>query len=133
MLIDSVTIEYDRNCKKLKEYIDGINHRIYKKEEREVSKYTLDTSWIVWKKLQHLCNSVGVLTVPSACLGSDDNFMYTWSNSEHYMECEVFGNGAIEFFYRNDSNGETWGEDVYLDRGFEEILEKISLFCMKNI
>lgn len=133
MSIDNRKTEYYCNCKKLREYIDRINDRIDVKEERNVSKDTLDIALTVWEKLRHLCESVGVLSIPSACVGSDDNFMYTWSNSVHYMECEIFGSGEIEFFYRNKNNGEVWGKDVCLNRGFEEIFDKAVLFCMHNL
>ncbi len=53
----------------------------------------LDTAWQTWDKLKEYFSSKGLsLEVPDACPGESDNFMYTWSKREHYLECEIFGN-----------------------------------------
>jgi hypothetical protein len=69
------------------------------------------------------------IEVPDACPGRRDNFMYTWSKEEHYLECEIFGSGEIEFFYRNRETGKNWGEDTTIAQVLSPvILEKVKLF-----
>ena len=99
--------------------------------EVEFSEKVIELSWSVWEALKsQLLEVKGLhLEVPDACPGSRDNFMYTWSKAEHYFECEIFGTGEIEFFYRNRNNGQVWGEDTTLEQAFStDILDKASLF-----
>lgn len=88
-----------------------------------------------WKLFDYFNFNNETLEVPDACPGLRDNFVYTWSKSEHYLECEIFGSGEIEFFYRNRNTGEVWGEDYHInDHGFpdsvydEILLDKLSYF-----
>lgn len=91
-----------------------------------------DKAQLIWDKLSDYFISIGkTLEIPDACPGETDVFMLTWDNSKHYLECKVFWNGAVEFFYRNKSNNEVWGEDTTFEQDFsKEILEKVSLFTL---
>lgn len=69
------------------------------------------------------------LEVPDACPGESNDFMFLWKKGEHHLECEIFGDGAVEFFYRNRSTDETWGEDITLESKLTpEIMKKLMLF-----
>jgi len=70
-----------------------------------------------------------LLQPPDACPGESDNLMFVWNKGEHYLECEVFGNGAVEFFYRNRLTDERWGEDITLESKLTPaIIKKLMLF-----
>lgn len=75
-----------------------------------------------------------ILEVPDCCpnTGSQGEFhiMFTWTKDEHYLECEIFNNGDIEFFYRNRiMPSEGWGEDYTIGQTFsEDLIDKLSLF-----
>ncbi|MEH1786503.1 MAG: hypothetical protein V7L23_13190 [Nostoc sp.] len=91
----------------------------------------LDAAWQTWEKLKEYFSSKGLsLEVPDACPGQSNNFMFAWSKGEHYLECEVFGNKKIEFFYQNRNTSEVWGEDTTLEQKFSAAaLEKVKLFA----
>ena len=114
----------------LRVYLDSLKNEARVTGETEFSERILNLSWSVWERLTSLFQARGQwLEVPDACPGSKNNFMYTWSKSEHYLECEIFGTGEIEFFYRNRNTGEVWGDDTTLDQRFSrDILDKASLF-----
>ena len=114
----------------LRVYLDSLKNEARVTGETEFSERVLNLSWSVWERLTSLFQARGQwLEVPDACPGSKNNFMYTWSKSEHYLECEIFGTGEIEFFYRNRNTGEVWGDDTTLEQGFSgDILDKASLF-----
>jgi hypothetical protein len=120
---------------KLQEYLDLLRDEIRITGEVEFSENILDLAWLVWKKLrEHFMKNKLCLEVPDACPGQKDNFMYTWSEGEHYLECEIFGNGEIEFFYRNRKNGRNWAEDTTLKQPFSKaILEKVELFTQSLV
>jgi len=90
----------------------------------------LDNSSQVLKTLNsHFRRDHLFLEVPDACPGESDNFMFVWNKGEHYLECEIFGNGAVEFFYKNRSSDEVWGEDTTVDEKLTSaILKKLILF-----
>jgi len=75
-----------------------------------------------------------VLEIPDCCPSEsnegDFHIMFAWDKNEYYLECELFSNGAIEFFYMNRINKEDWGEDYdNLDQSISnELIEKLSLF-----
>lgn len=121
----------NRKQRQLRLYLDSLYNEAKSTGEAEFSSYTLDLSWQVWIKLRNyfLSNNL-CLEVPDACPGSKDNFMFTWSNSEHYLECEIFGNQEVELFYRNRNNEEVWGEDTKTTLEFSpSILDKVKLFA----
>lgn len=74
-----------------------------------------------------------VLEIPDCCPSEsnegDFHIILTWDKDEHYLECEIFNNGDIEFFYRNRFTKQDWGEDTTLTQPLsEEVIEKLSLF-----
>lgn len=125
-----VSNHQQQGCLKLRVYLDSLKNEIKEAGEAKFSERVINLSWSVWEALKSQFEAKGLcLEVPDACPGSRDNFMYAWSKHEHYLECEIFGNGEIEFFYRNRNSGEVWGEDTTLEQGFStDILDKASLF-----
>jgi hypothetical protein len=116
----------------IKSYVELLKKEVKNNTNAGFTEQVLDLSYIVWQKLKNLFEETKGLTleVPSACPGSKDNFMYTWSKAEHYLECEIFGLGAIEFFYRNRKTGENWGKDTTLEEGFsKDIRHYLTLFA----
>lgn len=129
-LSNNLPIHKKSEATKLRLYLDSLKNEVREARDANFSERVLNLSWSVWKALKSLFEATGrCLEVPDACPGSKDNFMYTWSESEHYLECEIFATGEIEFFYRNRKTGEVWGEDTTLEQGFStDILEKASFF-----
>lgn len=119
-----------KKIEELELYLNSLRNELRRTKNTNFSERVLDLSWLVWETLKTQFVVKGLyLEVPDACPGSRDNFMYTWSRSEHYLECEIFATGEVEFFYRNRSTGEVWGEDTTLEQGFStDILDKVSLF-----
>jgi hypothetical protein len=115
----------------LRDYLDSLQAEALSNSEAEFTIKVLDIAWQVWNKLKdHFQEKGKCLEVPDACPGSQDNFMYTWSKADHHFECEIFGSGEVEFFYRNRSTDEVWGEDITLEQGFSTtILEKTAIFA----
>ncbi|MDB9510190.1 hypothetical protein PN499_03065 [Kamptonema animale CS-326] len=125
------TNPHQQRSQGLRLYLDSLKNEVRVTGEVEFSEKLIDLSWSLWETLKsQLFEVKGLhLEVPDACPGSRDNFMYTWSKAEHYFECEIFGTGEIEFFYRNRNNGQVWGEDTTLEQAFStDILDKASLF-----
>lgn len=120
-----------KQCKdNLEFYIDSLRLEAKSTNESEFSVSVIDKSLHVWQELSKGFTQKGFwLEVPNACPGQNNDFMYTWSKDMHYLECEIFGNGAVEFFYRNRESGDIWGEDTTFERGFSAaIFEKVALF-----
>lgn len=90
----------------------------------------LDNARQVLKNLNsHFRQNHLFLEVPDACPGESDDFMFLWSKGEHHLECEIFGDGAVEFFYRNRATDEVWGEDITLESKLTPaIMKKLMLF-----
>lgn len=124
-----------QRCQKLQEYFDSLHDETRTTREAEFSENVLNIAWLVWNRLrEHFMKNKLCLEVPDACPGQEDNFMYTWSEGEHYLECEIFGSGEIEFFYRNRENGRNWAEDTTLKQPFSKaILEKVELFTQSLV
>lgn len=79
----------------------------------EILNISLDTL----SMLIDFINSKGLsLCIPDACPGENDDFMYVWLDNKHYLECEIFTNKVIEFFYRDRVNNNVWGIDIYLSK-----------------
>lgn len=119
-----------QRAQRLRLYLDSLKSEVKEEIDAGFTEGVLNLSWFVWEALKSFFEETGLcLEVPDACPGLRDNFMYTWSKSEHYLECEIFGSGEIEFFYRNRNTGEVWGEDTTLEQGFSaNILNKGSFF-----
>lgn len=115
----------------IKSYIDLLKNEVKNDIAAGFTEQVLDLSYSVWENLKKIFKETKglALEVPSACPGSKDNFMYTWSKAQHYLECEIFGSGEIEFFYRNRTTGENWGKDTTLEQGFSiDILRYLTMF-----
>ncbi|HEY9824766.1 MAG TPA: hypothetical protein V6D19_04910 [Stenomitos sp.] len=123
-------IKYRKEEDRLERFIESLKSEVTKSDDSCFTITVINYSWEVWKYLSKYFSDKDLcLEVPDACPGQDNNFMYTWSRGENYLECEIFGSGEIEFFYRNRKNNQVWGEDTTLEQGFStSILEKTSLF-----
>lgn len=121
----------EKRHQELQCYLNELRSEAELADEVEFTTSTLDITWNVWESLKKLFRSKGLcLEVPDACPGQRNNFMFTWSKADHYLECEVFSSGEVEFFYRNRNNGEVWGEDTTLEQGFSTtIFDKVALFA----
>lgn len=117
----------------LRLYLDSLYSEARSTGESEFTSLVIDIAWQVWERLRNYFLVNGLyLEVPDACPGKKDNFMYSWSRGEHYFECEIFGSGEVEFFYRNRNNSEVWGEDTTLEQEFSKaVLEKAALFSLE--
>ena len=120
----------EKRHQELRRYLSVLRCEAKSTGEVEFTILVIDAAWRVWEDLRKYFLSKGLcLEVPDACPGDTDNFMYTWSRAEHYLECEIFGSGEVEFFYRNRNSGEVWGEDATLEQGFSTtIFDKAALF-----
>jgi hypothetical protein len=129
-LIQSLVGE-SRKQQELESYMNSLRFEAESTHESEFTVFVINYSWQIWQELSKHFSEQGLcLEVPDACPGENDNFMYTWSKDEHYLECEIFGHGAVEFFYRNRKSGEIWGEDTALKYGFSmAIFKKAKLFA----
>lgn len=105
----------------LRKYLDAVGK----------SENIADYAWDVWQWVKCIFDDAGLcLEVPDASLGEAETLMYTWSKGEHYLECEIFSDKQIEFFYRNRDSGELWGEDTTLEHHISpEAVERLSLFA----
>jgi hypothetical protein len=98
--------------KPLKDYLDSLKAEFPDRAE------FLDYCWDVWDYLSgyFLLNKEKVLEVPDACIGDDYGFMYTWHKDNLYLECEVFEDKSICFFYKykNYLDSKAWdlGKDL---------------------
>ncbi|MGG6295236.1 hypothetical protein ACQ4M4_12675 [Leptolyngbya sp. AN02str] len=115
---------------RLRQFLKSWRAEAISNHEAEFTVGVIDLAWRVWVALREQFEARRLaLEVPSACPGSRDNFMYTWSNAEHYFECEIFGSGEVEFFYRNRRTEKVYGEDTTLEDGFSsDTIEKLALF-----
>lgn len=129
-LLLSYEQRYENQHQHLLGYLGELRVEAKSSGEVEFSVTVIDLAEKVWLSLKNHFRSQGkCLEVPDACPGSNDDFMYVWSKAEHYFECEIFGDGAVEFFYRNRSTGDNWGEDTTLEHGLSTtILAKAALF-----
>lgn len=71
-----------------------------------------------------------MLPVPDACPGPDGQLLFAWDEGDHHLELEIFPESASEFFYRNRSTDELWGEEYELHMPVTpSALNKLSLFA----
>jgi hypothetical protein len=110
---------------KLKDYLDSFTP--------SAGEDFMSYCWHIWTYCAgyFLVEKAQVLEVPDACIGEDNkSFMFTWERGEHYLECEIFIDRGIEFFYKNNKTNEMICEGGSLMGGFPNtILEKMSLFA----
>ena len=110
---------------KLKRYIDSLTQA-----QPEFSIEAANLAWSIWVSLKEIfLDKNQLLDVPNAAPGARDNFMLVWSEQQYYLECEVFADGKIEFFYHNRDTNESWGEDTRKKEFSAEIIEKVSIFA----
>jgi hypothetical protein len=111
--------------KHLRDYLDSLKVEFPDRAE------FLDYCWDVWDYISgyFLLNKEKVLEVPDACIGDASGFMYTWRKDNFYLECELFENGAIEFFYKHKNflNTETWRVSEDLPN---TIVIELARFCV---
>jgi hypothetical protein len=114
----------------LQYYLESLKSEAVESFESQFTLTVLDYSWQTWKILSdYFATKSLCLEVPDACPGQNNDFVYTWSRAEHYLECEIFDTGEVEFFYRNRNSAEVWGEETTLEQGFStSIIRKVSIF-----
>jgi hypothetical protein len=89
------------------------------------SAKTILSSLVIWTARYYQKQ----LLTPSASPGEDAALMFVWSKGEHYLECEMFVSGEVEFFYRNRRTRATWSEDVAVfNQISKQIMEKVAIF-----
>ena len=127
-LLKSFEEDNQQRHQRLLDYIQSLRSEVNTSGETGFTLSVLEKADQVWKNLRSVFSSKNkCLEVPDACPGYNDNFMYTWSKGEHYLECEIFGSGEVEFFYR--TNNDVWGEDIKIGQDFSTaIIEKVALF-----
>ncbi|MBW4426872.1 MAG: hypothetical protein KME50_21095 [Nostoc desertorum CM1-VF14] len=128
-LLESLEQDNQRRHQRLLDYIQSLRSEVVASTETEFTLSVLEKAEQTWENLRSVFLLKGqCLEVPDACPGCQDNLMYAWSKGEHYLECEIFGTGEVEFFYRN--NNETWGEDIKVGQEFSTaIIDKVALFA----
>jgi hypothetical protein len=94
----------------------------FTKIETKNNRELLDTALQVWKNLKFTNPD---LSEPNVVLGDRDNIMLTWSNAEHYLECEIFAQKQIEFFHRDKTINAVWGADVVFDKNKQYLTHAI--------
>ncbi len=93
----------------------------------ELSSETASLAWRTWNQLRKATSYA--LPVPDACPGPDNQLLYTWDNTEHHFEVEIFPEGTGEFFYRNRVSGQLWEAEYTVGQPVpQEIIDKLELF-----
>jgi hypothetical protein len=110
--------------KELLHYLDSLL-------DRGLNGQMINLAKAVWGRLRaytaHYCQKQ--LSTPSSSPGDDSCLMFVWSKGEHYLECEIFESGEVEFFYRNRRTRATWGEDMAACHQIsKQIMEKVAIF-----
>jgi hypothetical protein len=127
--------EHLKRNESLDHYMGSLRSEATSIHDSEFTIFLIDYSWKISQELSKIFSKRGsYLSVPDACPGQNNNFMYTWSKGKYYLECEIFGSGEVEFFYKNRETGDVWGEDTTLEEGFSSnILDKVALFVEVGI
>lgn len=128
-LLESYEKGNQQRHQELLDYIDSLRSEVLVSGETDFTVSVLEKALHVWEGLRAVFSSKNkCLEVPDAVKGDRDNFMYVWSRGKQHLECEIFGNGEVEFFYRGN-NDEIWGEDIKVGQEFSAtIIEKVALF-----
>jgi hypothetical protein len=121
--------KYELALHKWESYVNEL-YTEAKTEDAGFTTKVLDNARQVLQNLNsHFRRDHLFLEIPDACPGESDNFMFLWNKGEHHLECEIFGNGAVEFFYRNRSTNEVWGEDITIESKLTPaIMKRLMLF-----
>lgn len=111
-VLDNAMLVWDRLCKEVQ------NKSTYLSYYRQTTTYYHFTDFI---------------HTPCACVGENDNFMFSWKNDIYYLEIEVFGNSDnrsnecnVELFgYPKYASPtfitELWGEDITINDSFSSM------------
>lgn len=121
---NSITSHQSR-VKGLKSYMDELV--FYEPHLKPIVELSMEV-------LRGLTEVMGILNltlaVPNACPGENNNFMFVWDSNLHYLECEVFINGVVEFFYKDRTSGFVWGLDLPGDEdNLHELMARLLMFC----
>lgn len=86
----------------------------------------LCVTWVHQKTTQ-------TLKIPDCVLSGIDPLScirYMWDSDEHYLSCEIYKDGTLEFFYKNRFTNEDWSEDsnIYKKNFSDKLLDKLTLF-----
>lgn len=81
------------------------------------TKSAVDNSWRCWHQVSRKFEETfGLkLQVPNACPGDNDNVLLSWDDGKLHVECEVFGDGRVEFFKSDRSTEAFDGVDAEID------------------
>ncbi len=129
-LLESLEKDNEQRHQELLAYIQSLRSEAVANGEIGFTLSVIEKAQQVWEDLRTVFfSNKQCLEVPDACPGYRDNFMYTWSKGKQHLECEIFGNGEVEFFYRGN-NDEIWGEDIKVGQEFSTaIIDKVALFA----
>jgi len=73
------------------------------------------------------------IKVPNACPGENDNILIVWSQDSFYLECEVFGNGKREYFFRERLSGNNKSFDfLETEEETNEVYQLLNIFEVIN-
>lgn len=115
--------------KSLQEYLDSLLNESKTKD----SGFTVKVVNNAKQLLKTIESSDLILMSPDACPGESNNIMFLWEKEDYYLECEIFEDGAVEFFYKNRITNEKWGEDTTIDQKLtSEISNVLKLFAKGN-
>lgn len=89
-------------------------HRLYLQKITREGEISQELGQLAWTMLLSIIGEEDV-DVPDAIPGVDGKLFYTWKSGEHYLDLEMFPDGATEFFYRNAQNGKLWNLSGRID------------------
>jgi hypothetical protein len=67
-------------------------------------------AWWIWSQIA--ASMSFVVPVPNASPGGEQQILYSWDRDNHHLECEVFPDGRVEWFYRDRATGALWDLDA---------------------
>ena len=132
--IDQYNQELDRYVRDCRTEIDTIR-KVYKRPH-VFTHSVLDNAMLTWDRLceelqnksaylsyYHQTNNYGHFTdlihTPCACVGENDNFMFSWKNDLYYLEIEIFGDSRnTSNKFNNNCNVELFGYPNYASPKF---------------
>jgi hypothetical protein len=91
-----------------------------------ISEQTARLAEIAWQEIWKA--SRYTMPVPAACTGPDGEMCYSWDRGPHHLELEIIPGRPAEFFYRDRSSEQVWGEDYEIgERLSDEAVAKLNL------
>lgn len=111
-------------------YLDSLAHEATRPDSR-FSLEAVENAWFVWQTLRDFFGDQDAyLAVPNACPGEDDNVLFSWDSTRFYAECEIFGDGRVEYFYRNKETEAFDSEEVDVTSSCpENVMDWLSHFA----